>query len=342
MICAGNTRHFKENMILDLFPKILTTLSVLLMNEKRHASIRILKIFLHVHYLYLTFLAEYKPLTEEIDKQISEFNKDEAKRHKDVIPSLGAFQTNFLVKWERLDDSLKAIQQEQLDRQVFWLLKNIPELKDQNEEISEERAMITFKSQQTSYQILLFWVMMSRFFSTNFKTVENLLKVYETNLGRLTDKLENEIQANCKKILEVATYEEFFSFIGKENVTQSELNKRLKNAIGNSKRRKYHGTDDEILTLPPSGEQIKAIEEKYHNLLHYVNLEQKKLKDLPEDEWKKNTTTRWIWIKELLDNDPKLSPKEIANISDKEWDDPNKKHTDSIVEVKNKYLQDMS
>ena len=66
MICSGNTKRFNEKMILDLFPKLFVTLSVQIMGEKRHPSIRIFRIMFHVHYLYLTFLEENPSLYDDL------------------------------------------------------------------------------------------------------------------------------------------------------------------------------------------------------------------------------------------------------------------------------------
>jgi len=344
MICAGSTKRFKETMILDLFPKILVTLSVLIMNEKRHASIRILKIFLHVHYLYITFLNEYPQLLTEVEKTIDEFIKDEAKRHKEVIQSLGAFQTNFIVLWDKLESALPAIQQEQFDRQVFWILKSVPELVDEANDtyLDSKRTEVTFAAQITSYQVLLFWVMISKFFRSNFKSIKELSEFYEKNLGRLTDKMESEIQSNCFKILKISNYDQMFEYMGMGKISQEELNKRLKEAIKNSKRRKYHGTDDEILTLPSREEQIKNLEQHFPTASDYIDAEKKTIKELPETEWRNNCIKRWLWIRDLCENDEKLTAAHIANIADDLYYHQYEKRPELLVELKNKYLQNMS
>jgi Ran GTPase-activating protein (RanGAP) involved in mRNA processing and transport len=344
MICTGNTKHFKETMVLDLFPKILLTLSVMLMNEKRHASINILRIFCHVHFLYLTFLEEYPALEGEITNSINAFIKDEANRHKDVIQSLGAFQTHFIIHWDRLDDAIPSIQTEQFDRQVFWLLKNIPEMEEEGSEafLDDKRSAITFKSQQISYQVLLFWTQLSRVFKGKFKSIKELNKYYGDHNGRLTDSFENEIQQTCFKVLKVESYEEYFQMLGQGKVSDQELNKRLKSAISNSKRRKYHGTDDEILALPSREEQIKELESRLPRLADIIDTERAELKEVSEKDYRQKMIDRYMWIKELLENHVDASPQEIAELAEEKCLNLDVKSQDPLVELRNREINDMN
>jgi len=340
MICTAHTKRFKENMILDLFPKILVTLGVEIMNEKRHASIRIFRLLFHVHYLYLTFLEEYPHLKEEITKSIKEFIAHEEKRHKEVIPSLGAYFSHFLINWNDIDGSLDAILEEQLDRQVLWLLKQVPELEDDSHGfLDDKRTMICFKSQQSSYQLLLFWVMLSKFFSSTFKSHKELLEYYKRNLGRLSNQKENEIQKKVFEILKVGSYDEMFQYLNKGKITEDELNKRLKQAVKNSKRRKYHGTDDELLALPPKDEQLHTVHDKLPKLLDFIDADKKALKPTTEEQWQKACLTRWPWVKEFCENYKNTKANELARLSDEYYSSIDTKTTEKFSILKEVYLQ---
>jgi len=339
MICTGHTKRFKEAMILDLFPKILVTLGVQIMNEKRHASIRIFRILFHIHYLYLTFLTEYPHLKEEITKSIQEFNAHEEKRHKDTIPSLGAYLTHFSVNWNDMEGGLDAVLEEQLDRQVLWLLKQVPELEDETGYLDDKRSMICFKSQQSSYQLVLFWVMLSKFFKANFKSTQDLLEFYKKNLGRLNNESENEIQKKVFEILKIGNYDEMFQYLNKGKLSEAEINKRLKQAVKNSSRRKYHGTDDELLALPSKEEQLKAVNSKLPQLLDFVDAEKKTLKTVSEEEWQKACLARWSWAKEICENYKDTKPNSLARQSDEYYSSIDSKKPEKLVVLKDNYLQ---
>ena len=341
MICTGHTKRFREAMVLDLFPKILVTLGVQIMNEKRHASIRIFRILFHIHYLYLTFLSEYPHLREEIAKSIQEFNTHEEKRHKDTIPSLGAYLTHFIVNWNDMDGALDAILEEQLDRQVLWLLKQVPELEDESGDsyLDDKRAMICFKSQQSSYQLVLFWVMLSKFFKNKFKSTQELIEFYKTNLGRLNNESENEIQKRVFEILKIENYDAMFQYLNKGKLSEAELNKRLKQAVKNSKRRKYHGTDDELLALPPKEEQLRAVNAKLPKLLDFIDAEKKALKNVSEEEWQKACLARWSWAREICENYKDTKPNSLARQSDEYYSAIDVKKPEKLVVLKENYLQ---
>lgn len=59
MIYTNNTKRFKEEYILDIFPKILLTLAYQMMDEKRHSSVRIIRLFFHVLHMFFLFLEEF-------------------------------------------------------------------------------------------------------------------------------------------------------------------------------------------------------------------------------------------------------------------------------------------
>lgn len=62
MIFCNNTKRFNENMVSDIFCKALLTLSYLLMDMKLHPSIKIIRIFVHIHSVFLLMLAEFPGL----------------------------------------------------------------------------------------------------------------------------------------------------------------------------------------------------------------------------------------------------------------------------------------
>eukprot|EP01016_Furgasonia_blochmanni_P017442 TRINITY_DN2022_c0_g2_i2.p1 TRINITY_DN2022_c0_g2~~TRINITY_DN2022_c0_g2_i2.p1 ORF type:complete len:1150 (+),score=280.83 TRINITY_DN2022_c0_g2_i2:75-3524(+) len=346
MICSGHTKAFKEDMILEVFPKLLITIIYQLMDEKRHCSIRILRIITHIHSIFLLFLETYPKLYQDIEKTLAEFIKDEGKRHKDVVSNLGAFLTFLLVSFKfKFEDVGEAYVSEQLDRQVFWILKSIPELveNDADPEVNRQRAQVTFKNEIVSYQILCGFAAISRYYRKTFKSPKDILEFYEQNHCRLSNAQENEIQKLLFEVQKIDNYSKFFAYLGLGNITDQEVTKRLHAAIGNSKRKKYHGTDDEILTLPKSEEQLRLIKEKVPQIIDCIDEAKMTLKDgyKPED-WKNMVLQRWNWIKRAVENNSNLNAAYFAKKSDDLRMNLVQDLQDPIIEAKNGYLRNLS
>lgn len=92
--------------------------------------------------LFHLLIELYPEVGKDIDSRIEQFIKDPAMRHKDKTPSLGDLLSYVSVSQKfKFDDILPAYLDEQLDRQVFWILKAIPEL-DHTDEKNKDKDLI--------------------------------------------------------------------------------------------------------------------------------------------------------------------------------------------------------
>jgi hypothetical protein len=90
---------------------------------------------------------------------LTNFIDNERFRTKDSLPNLGCILALLAVSDEfKFQDLVEKYFFEQLDRQVFWILKAIPELLSSSLEESADkmRSQIVFKTQMTSFHILCF------------------------------------------------------------------------------------------------------------------------------------------------------------------------------------------
>jgi len=86
-------------------------------------------------------------------------------RHKDHTGSLGDLLAYVTVsKKYKFSDILPAYLEEQMDRQAFWIIKEIPELdhtdekyKDKEVVVEEERTETCFKTGIAGFHITLFF-----------------------------------------------------------------------------------------------------------------------------------------------------------------------------------------
>lgn len=130
------------------------------MDQKKHPSIRIIRILTHIHSIFLYCVKKFPELKDTIKDTLTNFLKDETMRHKNVIPNLGCVLA-FLSVTDcfKFEDIAEKYFFEQLDRQVFWILRAIPELLSSSleENADKMRSQIVFKTQMTSFHIFCFY-----------------------------------------------------------------------------------------------------------------------------------------------------------------------------------------
>ena len=90
---------------------------------------------------------------------LTKFLENEIFRTKDNLPNLGCILALLAVSDDfKFQDLAEKYFFEQLDRQLFWILKAIPELLSSSleENADKMRSQIVFKTQMTSFHILCF------------------------------------------------------------------------------------------------------------------------------------------------------------------------------------------
>lgn len=123
-----------------------------------------------------------------------------------------------------------------------------------------------------------------------------MLESLETHGCKLETKQEDEILGTFKDALSnVKSYANYFERIGLPAKNKDEINTMLKTAVKNSKEKRYHGDVDHVIGLPKEEVQIKEYLSKIPTVLDQV--EDGKLKDLTEEEWRDLCFNRWQWMR---------------------------------------------
>ena len=273
-ISSGSTRKpFKPSMILEILPKLIVTHVADLIQELRHSSILAIRRLVNFVRLFRLLIELHPEIGEEIDGKIKQFIEEPEKRHKDHTGSLGdllAFAT--LSQKYKASDILPAYLEEQMDRQVFWMIKEIPELdhtddkyKDKEVIVEEARSEICFKTGMSGFHITLFFFYLNKMVieTGETKDIDKLCKTLDANWGCLPDKLETLFQKKVFEIQEVKSFYKYYPMLGIPIPNEESLRQRLKQAIENSRKKRYHGNDDNMAQLPTLEEQAKTyLEEK--------------------------------------------------------------------------------
>lgn len=137
-----------------------------MIQEFRHISIQAIRRLVNFVRLFRLLLELYPEIETEIDKKIEAFISDEKNRVKDNCSSLGDFLAMVTVsKKYKFMDVLPNYLEEQMDRQAFWILREIPELDHEDEKyknkeavVEEARAEVCFKMGISGYHITLFFL----------------------------------------------------------------------------------------------------------------------------------------------------------------------------------------
>lgn len=107
----------------------MTSIIYYIMDEKKHASIRHIRLLTHIHSTLLYCLKKFPELVQSVTASVTKFIKSEEARTKENQANLGCILAVLsAVDSYKFSDVVEAYFSEQLDRQVLWILKQIPEL----------------------------------------------------------------------------------------------------------------------------------------------------------------------------------------------------------------------
>ena len=290
MLAKGNTKEFNANLVLKVMPKFFNYIVLNIMSEKVHNSSRAIEILIYVFRVMLLLIEACPEIKEEANKNLEEFIKNPEQRIKDKTPSLGDLLVMLSLSDKKIEELLPSYIEEQMDRQIFWILQEIPEFEKliNSSEVDDIRAKICFKCGLTGQQLLLFYYyFMNKIIYGECDSLKKFAEKVDQNYCCLTETEIDKHRIEINKILKIDNFEEFYKFMNMEVPSKDDLNKKLKQAFENSKKKKYHGTD-EIRYVPPKDEQVKYYMKRYEFIQKLI--EEKKLLPPEDKAWKEHLT----------------------------------------------------
>ena len=287
MLAKGNTKEFSPNLVLKVMPKFFNYICLNIMSEKVHNSSRAIEILIYVYRVMLLLIEAFPEIKAEANKNIDEFIKNPEQRIKEKTPSLGDLLVMLSLSGKKIEELLPSYIEEQMDRQIFWILQEIPEFESliNKAEVDDIRAKVCFKCGITGQQLLLFYYyFINKMVYSECDTLEKFAEKLDKNFCCLTETEIDKHREEINKILKIDNFNDFYKFMNIEPPSKDELNKKLKQAFENSLKKKYHGTD-EVRFVPKPEEQIKYYMKRYEEFEHFVQdgqllpVENKKWKD---------------------------------------------------------------
>lgn len=169
-------------------------------------------------------MIELEPRTAEIvHERLKVFMEQPEKRVKDHCSNLGDILSFATISDKvQLDTVLDAYLEEQLDRQVFWILRSIPEFdftdekyKNKNLVIEENRNTVCFKTGLVGFRITMIFHSLNRLINTHFtkggnKDMQALVEALDSNHGCLDSKLETAFQTEIKALKKVDNFNKYY------------------------------------------------------------------------------------------------------------------------------------
>ena len=286
MVAKGNTKEFNPNLVLKVMPKFFNYIVLNIMSEKVHNSSRALEILMYVFRVMLLLEEAFPEIKAEVNKNLEEFIKNPEQRIKDKTPSLGDLLVMLSISDKKLEELLPSYIEEQMDRQIFWILQEIPEFEKliNSSEVDDIRAKICFKCGITGQQLLLFYYyFMNKIIYAESSSLEKFAEKLDTNHCCLTETEIDKHRLEINKILKIDNFNDFYKFMNMEPPSKDELNKKLKQSFENSKIKKYHGTD-EVRYVPPPQTQVEYYMKRYEDFENFVKDE--KLLSAEDKKWK--------------------------------------------------------
>ena len=304
MIVKGTTKEFTPDLIAKVMYKFFGSCCLTIIKENVHNSSRALEILIYVYRILIILVKNCPEFKEEVNKKIENFIKIPEKRNKKDTPSLNDLLVMLSISDYKIEDLLPSYISEQLDRQIFWILKELPQLEEliNSSDIDDIRAKVCFKAAITGQQLLLlYYYLLKKIVYSECESLDKFAEKLDKNYGCLTETEIDKHRKEINNILKIDNFNDFYKFLDMKPPTKEELNEQLKQAFENSKIKKYHGFDEERF-VPSPEKQIEIYMKKYES---FDNLfENGKLLDAENPKWQELIKTFDI-VKQYKYNYPK-------------------------------------
>lgn len=280
------TTKFHSLMILDVLPKIINTFVVLVSDEGLAASRRSFHGIIRIHRLFLALAHEYPSIKSTAFSRLNNFIVREECRVKSSCPSIGNFLPLLMIvdqkKIQWTDISSTCLSELQ-DRRVLWVCKAHPHLENLNDSSPDERLKLTLSASSVGIHLTMLivyflWLLCKG--STHDRAAlydqfcgcleaeeillsNNETKGKEINGNSVKDSNESNVTPHLSfqkfryqvhRILSVNTWQNYYNFVlvpcPKSKFQMAQI---LKNAVRNSRKKRYHKTGMNFSAIHASG-----------------------------------------------------------------------------------------
>lgn len=244
------TSRFHPFMVLEVIPKMMNTIVVLLSDKGLEVTDRALNGYFMLWRLLMASVEVYS-LQSEVANQLGAF-RIPANRTKAKVASMGDFlplvgvSGNVALGWNAL---AQPIFEETFDRNAVWACRDHPEFANasyntKGQGADMDRLQKHFTSTKVSKRLLMFHVLFLRL-------VEN--QTMDFLFGRPPVHVRQAFKQGVQSILAVETWPGFFSACRRPCPNPSALTDIVKQAVKNSRHKRYHTDKTDFSRIQASG-----------------------------------------------------------------------------------------
>jgi len=253
--------RFEPEMVLDVIPKIMTTLIVQIADKGVHASERALDGYCAMHRLLVALVEEFS-LHSQVRSRLREFMTKGAARKKEACPGLGSMVALVsvcdAVPWVEF---IRPYLEESFDRSVLWTCKAYPALESTQREMEQtpagpvdmERLELTFDACRVSLRLAMFHAFFVNRVARAQGSTAATAAMADQFYGRPHNKLRASFSAAVRGIMAVDSWPSFFTAVGLQVPSKAHLTGWLLQSIKNSAQKRYHTPGMDFSRIHQSG-----------------------------------------------------------------------------------------
>lgn len=158
--------------------------------------------------------------------------------------------------------------------------------------------------------------------------IKAMIKKLDANHGCLPSDIEDALQVKMKSIKRVDNFNKYYTWVKRSCPDAQALSLRLRQAITNSKDKRYHGSSEHMNILPAIEVQATThILAEPSPFSHFNEASNKFIKDAKDPFWKEAVLKKFDWVKVHLKNHmAQDTPSAIAYESDRKEMHPRDSH----------------
>lgn len=255
------TNTFDCEMVLEVIPKMMNTLIVLICDKGVHASEKAIEGYFLLHRLFVALIQEFPRLRAIIDQRISAFMANESSRHKDRYPSLGDFLPLISVSrytWTT-PGLARMVMDELFDRSVLWICKAHPELAKiaydrqdvpaDHDRLNKSLEATAISKRLIQFHVYFLWLLRRE----KGQTVADVAASNDYFYGKPSRKIVVAFQQQVQQILAVKRWDGVFQALYMPVPSPQYLTNWLIGSVRNSLRKGYHTRNTDFSMIHRSG-----------------------------------------------------------------------------------------
>ena len=250
-------------MILEIYPKLMSTMVVLLVDNGVDEVEHTLKGYGMVHRMFLALANRVPGLRAAVTNKLQSFLRDDSMRNKSACPSLGEFMALLSVSpdigWM---DMVAPLMREGFSRSVLWICRDVPELaslpamvkSNTDEAVVSEVIQKVFSATDNSRRIYSFHCCFLKLLATpRGIDTQAVSQRYDKTFGMMPLHVSKRLQVLLKEAVAFDGWQSFFMGVCLKPPSSETLVSMWVDAVQASLRKGYHSASTDFSKIQCRG-----------------------------------------------------------------------------------------